>query len=72
MNAWDYAILAVAAYVAITSLVRLMRAHCRQRVDTFRQDYLHEQRRQALLDAKRRRLEQEKQTKTDPPKTGAA
>ena len=56
-SGWDIAILVVAAYVAVISLVRLMRNYRDRRIGEFREEYRQEQQRQSLLDARKARAE---------------
>ncbi len=63
ISGWDVAILTVAAYVAVTSLVRLMRGYRDRRIEEFREEYRQERQRQAILDARAKRLAEEEQKK---------
>jgi hypothetical protein len=62
MDAWDAGLLAVAGYVAVSSLVRMMHARRAQLVERFRSDLAHERQRRSKEDRQPKKQAERKGT----------
>lgn len=57
LDTWDFALLAIAGFIAVTTLVKLMRAHRDDLLKRLRSDFDAEQHRQAIEEKERKKEE---------------